>query len=115
MPLDIGIVGQPGMGNARVLAACVSGSRSLLLARARFDSARRAHVRYYQPASRGLRPFFQSSIPGLGAVRDVLFGPLCRFPPTQRLMLTTLAGAQRSFLGATLPLGPIRARWARSS
>jgi hypothetical protein len=29
-------------------------------------------------------------------------------------MLTTLAGVQRSFLGATLPLGPVRARLGRN-
>jgi 2-polyprenyl-6-methoxyphenol hydroxylase-like FAD-dependent oxidoreductase len=96
--------------DARVLSGCVSGARSLAAALARFDSARRAHVRYYQRASWALTPFFQSDSPGLAGLRDLGMGALCRFPPSRRLMLTTLAGVQRGFLGATLPLAPIRAR-----
>lgn len=96
--------------DARVLAACVSGCRDLQRGLDCFSRARAAHVRYYRRASWGLTPFFQSSLGGLGALRDACFGPLCRFPPTRRLMLATLSGVQRSFLGATVPLRPIRAR-----
>jgi 2-polyprenyl-6-methoxyphenol hydroxylase-like FAD-dependent oxidoreductase len=96
--------------DARVLACCVSGASSLPAGLARFDATRRAHVRYYQRASWALTPFFQSDLAALGQLRDLGMGALCRFPPTRRLMLATLAGVQRGFLGATLPLGPIRAR-----
>lgn len=99
--------------DARVLAACVSGCRELSSGLARFSETRRAHVRYYQRASRSLTPFFQSDLEVLAGPRDLLFGPLCRFPPTRRLMLTTLSGVQAGFLGQTLPLGPIRARLSR--
>jgi 2-polyprenyl-6-methoxyphenol hydroxylase-like FAD-dependent oxidoreductase len=71
-------------------------------------------VRYYQRASWGLTPFFQSEAAPLGWLRDLGMGTLCRFPPSRRLMLTTLAGVQRGFLGETLPLGPIRARLSRN-
>jgi 2-polyprenyl-6-methoxyphenol hydroxylase-like FAD-dependent oxidoreductase len=99
--------------DARVLAACVSGHRDLQHGLAHFSRQRLAHVRYYQRASWGLTPFFQSRAQLLAPLRDLLMGPLCRFPPSRRLMLTTLSGVQRGFLGATLPLGPIRARLGR--
>lgn len=101
--------------DARVLAACVSACESLPEGLASFTRARLRHVRYYQRASRGLTPFFQSGFSTLSALRDLAMGSLCRLPPTRRLMLTTLAGVQRSFLGATLPLAPIHARLSRNS
>ena len=100
--------------DARVLAACVSGARELDAGLARFSQARLSHARYYQRASWGLTPLFQSHLSPLSGLRDLLMGPLCRFPPSRRLMLTTLAGVQRGFLGATLPLGPIRQRLGRN-
>jgi 2-polyprenyl-6-methoxyphenol hydroxylase-like FAD-dependent oxidoreductase len=99
--------------DARVLASCVSACRDLETALQRFHTERIDHVRYYQLASWGLTPFFQSSFLGLSPLRDLLMGPVCRFPPTRRLMLTTLAGVQRSFWGQTVPLEPIRQRLRR--
>jgi 2-polyprenyl-6-methoxyphenol hydroxylase-like FAD-dependent oxidoreductase len=96
--------------DARVLSACVSGCRDLDAALASFDEMRRSHTRYYQLTSWALTPFFQSNFPALSWIRDRLMGPLCRFGPSRRLMLTTLAGVQRSFLGVTPPRAPIRAR-----
>jgi 2-polyprenyl-6-methoxyphenol hydroxylase-like FAD-dependent oxidoreductase len=100
--------------DARALAACVSGCRDLAAGLARFDVARRSHSRYYQLTSWALTPFFQSHFSALAGLRDLAMGPLCKFPPSRRLMLKTLAGVQRSFLGATVPLGPIRARLGRN-
>lgn len=100
--------------DARVLAACVSGCRTLAAGLERFSALRQAHVRYYQRASWALTPFFQSDAEPLAWLRDLALGPLCRFPASRRLMLTTLTGVQRSFLGATLPLRPIRARLGRN-
>jgi len=100
--------------DARVLAACVSGCRDLQSGLARFSAARRDHVRYYQLASWGLTPFFQSHFSWLSPLRDTLLGPLCRFPPSRRLMLGTLSGAARGFLGQSVPLRPIRARIGRN-
>lgn len=99
--------------DARALSACVSGHRDLASGLAAFSRQRRAHVRYYQRASWGLTPFFQSDLGLLAAPRDLLLGQLCRFPVTGRLMLQTLSGVQTSFLGRTLPVGPIRARMSR--
>jgi 2-polyprenyl-6-methoxyphenol hydroxylase-like FAD-dependent oxidoreductase len=100
--------------DARVLAACVSGSSNLAASLSRFSELRQAHVRYYQRTSWALTPFFQSDLLPLAWLRDVGMGALCGFGPSRRLMLTTLAGVQRGFLGATLPLGPIRARLGRN-
>lgn len=96
--------------DARVLAACVSGSADLGLGLERFSSLRLAHVRYYQRTSWALTPFFQSDLTALGGLRDAFMGAICRFPPTRRVMLTTLAGVQKNFAGGTLPLAPIRSR-----
>jgi len=100
--------------DARVLAGCVSSSRDLQSGLASFSAARRDHVRYYQLASWGLTPFFQSHFSWLSPLRDTLLGPLCRFPPSRRLMLGTLSGAARGFLGQSVPLRPIRARIGRN-
>jgi 2-polyprenyl-6-methoxyphenol hydroxylase-like FAD-dependent oxidoreductase len=100
--------------DARVLAACVSGADSLAAGLARFSALRQAHVRYYQRASWALTPFFQSDLPSLAWLRDLGMGALCRFGPSRRLMLGTLAGVQRGFLGSTLPLQPIRVRLGRN-
>jgi 2-polyprenyl-6-methoxyphenol hydroxylase-like FAD-dependent oxidoreductase len=99
--------------DARSLASCVSGCRELETALALFDAERRRHARYYQLASWGLTPFFQSNLAALGPLRDAVLGPLCRFSPTRRLMLQTLAGVQRGFLGSTVRLGPLHARLSR--
>jgi 2-polyprenyl-6-methoxyphenol hydroxylase-like FAD-dependent oxidoreductase len=99
--------------DARVLAACVSSCRDLDAGLQRFHAERVDHVRYYQRASWGLTPFFQSSSLGLSSLRDLFMGSVCRFPPTRRLMLTTLAGVQKSFLGRTVPLEPLRRRLRR--
>jgi 2-polyprenyl-6-methoxyphenol hydroxylase-like FAD-dependent oxidoreductase len=99
--------------DARALASCVSGSRELADGLALFNAERRSHASYYQLASWGLTPFFQSDFSALGPIRDALLGALCRFPPSRRLMLQTLAGVQRGFLGRTVRLGPIQARLGR--
>jgi 2-polyprenyl-6-methoxyphenol hydroxylase-like FAD-dependent oxidoreductase len=99
--------------DARALASCVSGCRRLSDGLALFDAERRWHARYYQLASWGLTPFFQSEHEALGPLRDAVLGPLCRFAPSRRLMLQTLAGIQRSFLGSTVRLAPLHSRLGR--
>ena len=100
--------------DARVLAACVSGSRDLQSGLARFDRARRAHVRFYQRASWSLTPFFQSDFEALSLPRDLGMGLLCRLGPSRRMMLETLAGVRSGFAVGHLPRGPIRARLSRN-
>ena len=100
--------------DARVLAACVSGSRDLQTGLARFTRARLAHVRFYQRASWSLTPFFQSDFGAFSGLRDLGMGSLCSFGPSRRLMLETLAGVRSGFVVGRLPLGPLRARLSRN-
>ena len=61
---------------------------------------RRGQVDFYRRASRWLTPFYQSHATPLGWLRDLSFGPACRFGPTRRVMLTTLAGLRRSWFAS---------------
>jgi 2-polyprenyl-6-methoxyphenol hydroxylase-like FAD-dependent oxidoreductase len=68
-----------------------------------YDAARRGPVRTYQRLSRWLTPVFQSEHDTLAAVRDLVFGPLCRLSPVRRLMLDALCGVKTGLLGADEP------------
>ena len=63
-------------------------------------SARRRRVGYYRFASRALTPVFQSAVPGLGPLRDLLAGPAGRIPFIRRQALLTLAGLKDGLFGA---------------
>jgi 2-polyprenyl-6-methoxyphenol hydroxylase-like FAD-dependent oxidoreductase len=71
---------------------------------AAYDAERRAHVRFYQLASRAMTPFFQSHADALGHLRDAVFGPGARVPWLRRQMLLTLAGLKTGPL-TNHPLG----------
>ncbi len=60
----------------------------------RYWAARRGRTAYYRQASRVLTPVFQSGIPGLGAARDLLAGPVGRLGLVRRQSLLTLVGAK---------------------
>jgi len=71
---------------------------------ARYSSERRWRTWFYQANSQLLTPVFQSRSKLIGAARDALMGPLCRFGPTRQQMLTTLAGAQNNLIPwSTIP------------
>lgn len=83
------------------MAACDGDPRRAVL---HYDDARRWRLRFYQLNSRVLTPVFQSHSKLIGTLRDWLMGPLCYLPPTRRMMLTTLVGAQRNGVPyATIP------------
>jgi 2-polyprenyl-6-methoxyphenol hydroxylase-like FAD-dependent oxidoreductase len=63
------------------------------------EAARSGPARFYRSASHLLTPFYQSQFMPLGWVRDLTFGPLCALPPTRDMMLSTLAGVRRGWLG----------------
>ena len=60
-----------------------------------YEQRRRPHVRFYQLASRGLTPFFQSQSRALGYLRDLFLGPLGKAPGIDHIMRTTLAGVRQ--------------------
>lgn len=77
--------------DAVVLARCLRDDdtdRAL----ARYERIRRAHVAYYQIASRWLTPLFQSDSKTLGALRDAMLGLACRLPVSGHFVRATLAG-----------------------
>jgi 2-polyprenyl-6-methoxyphenol hydroxylase-like FAD-dependent oxidoreductase len=80
--------------DAWTLDRILAGDENLDRALARYERTRRAHVGYYQLASRWLTPFFQSHSRALAMLRDGLMGPFCRLPLTGDMMVSTLAGVR---------------------
>lgn len=75
---------------------------------ARYVADRRGSTWYYQFASRSLTPIFQSDQEWLAPIRDRLMGPMCRFGPTKREMLLSLAGVKRGvFAWDPAPIIPV--------
>src|SRR5262249_28663161 len=93
--------------DAQQLAASLAGDRALDTALADYSRARRAHLSWYQFASRWLTAGFQSDQAWIGALRDAFMPILCRIPPSRHLMLATMAGISRGPLRTTLPVGRI--------
>lgn len=90
-----------GLLDALVLSQCFSSvdqSVQLNEALRDFDMSRRAHVRYYQWASRMLTPFFQSDHAWLAKVRDWLLEPVSRLPYVGSEFRATLVGAKSGVL-----------------
>ena len=84
--------------DARALARCLRGGGGVADALARYTRERRAHLRYYQWASRWLTPFFQSNSRLAAAARDLALGPLCRAPWIRGQMARTLGGRKSGLL-----------------
>lgn len=90
--------------DAEALAVEVGKGRDLAGSLERYSAGRRAHGRWYGAVSRLGTPFFQSDLPALGAVRDLLAMPAARLPPVRLLMLESLAGLRTGPLpGDRLP------------
>ena len=93
--------------DALALAEALAADAPLEVRLAAYWSARRRRVGYYRLASRALTPVFQSGIPGLGPLRDLLAGPVGRLPFVRRQALLTLAGMKDGLFGAdALPAPP---------
>ena len=92
--------------DAQVLAALLRDESSDDWPRrfAAFSAARRAHIRFYTLASRGLTPLFQSH-GRLGPwLRDAFFGLGGRLPYVHRQSVLVLAGVKTGWLYGQLPL-----------
>jgi 2-polyprenyl-6-methoxyphenol hydroxylase-like FAD-dependent oxidoreductase len=90
--------------DAQQLAVSLDRHATLDAALADYSRARRAHLGWYQLSSRWLTPGFQSDHVWLGPPRDLFMPLLCRFPPTRRLMLASMAGISRGPLRAAMPV-----------
>ncbi len=89
--------------DAAALAGALARPAPLDRALREFDRSRRAHVRYYQFASRWLTPAFQSRLPVVGTLRDAFFGPMTRAPWFRSQALLSLAGGKTGILSAGPP------------
>jgi 2-polyprenyl-6-methoxyphenol hydroxylase-like FAD-dependent oxidoreductase len=92
--------------DAMVLAACLREAASLREALAEYSRRRRAHLRFYQFASRWLTPFFQSDLGLLGLLRDGFMPITGLIPPLRRLMVRSMTGTVRGLWSAPLALPP---------
>ena len=93
--------------DAWILAECLDRSTTLAEALSSYTNERRAHLGFYQFATRWLTPLFQSSIPPAGWLRDLGFPILGAIAPIERQMLRSMAGLKRGLLRESLPLpGP---------
>lgn len=89
--------------DASAMAAALREEPDVERALARYDAARRAHVRFYGLASRWLTPFFQSRLRWLAPLRDRGFPLLAGIAAGEAQMLRTLAGVKRGVLRRSQP------------
>lgn len=90
--------------DALVLSRCLERYGGLEDALVAYTAQRRAHLDYYQFATRWLTPFFQSDLTVLGPLRDLLMGPFGKIPFVEREMVRSMAGTKAGFFwGEHLP------------
>ena len=95
--------------DAQVLAASLRDhANEPAQALAAYTKSRRAHLRFYQRASRWLTPVYQSDARLIPALRDAFSHLSSKLPPVRANMLNTLVGVKAGFLagrysGATEP------------
>lgn len=92
--------------DAMVLADSLAANPTLTEGLSHYTRARRAHLRFYQFASRWLTPFFQSDLRFLGAPRDWLMGWMCRLPYFRGQMIRSMVGIKRGILRPSIALPP---------
>ncbi|MEP7157161.1 MAG: NAD(P)/FAD-dependent oxidoreductase, partial [Betaproteobacteria bacterium] len=90
--------------DAWVLQRAFASSKSVAAALERYSTQRRAHLRYYQWASRMLTPLFQSDQRLLPALRDMFMGVGGRLPYVKTQSAETLAGTKTGMLFGKLRL-----------
>ncbi len=86
--------------DAEALGEALEGEGSLEKRLMAYWAARRGRTAFYRTASRFLTPFFQTSSPGLGLLRDVASGPVGRIPIVRRQAALALAGLKTGLFGA---------------
>lgn len=89
--------------DAATIATCLSGCDTVEAALTAYQRRRRAHIRFYQTASRWLTPFFQSDSWSAALIRDWSFHTMCHMPFIKGQMLRTLSGLKTGWLTAMDP------------
>jgi len=92
--------------DAWILSLCLAEQPGLATALAAYSQRRRAHLGFYQFATRWLTPFFQSDHTALGWLRDAFMGMACRMPWIGRQMVLSMCGLSLGPFLPPLPLGP---------
>lgn len=90
--------------DAHFLQRALAASGSIGEALQCYSDERRAHLRYYQWASRMLTPLFQSDQRLLPALRDALMGTVGRLPYVKTQFAETLAGTKTGMVFGRLKL-----------
>jgi len=86
--------------DAEALADAVGAERNLSDALERYTAARRAHLAFYQLATRWLTPPFQSDHEWLGLARDFMMSIMCKVPYFRREMVRTMSGLKTGFFSS---------------
>ena len=90
--------------DAEALSDCLARCETVADGLTLYSRRRRAHLQFYQQATRMLTPFFQSDSKVLPWLRDAFMPLACRLPLGRRKMVASMCGAEQSWL--PLP-GPI--------
>jgi 2-polyprenyl-6-methoxyphenol hydroxylase-like FAD-dependent oxidoreductase len=90
--------------DAMSLAQCIATKADIPSALVAYSRERKAHLRYYQNASRLLTPMFQSHSRVGSGLRDLFLGAVCRAPYTRRQMSLTLSGTKTGWMFGSLPV-----------
>jgi 2-polyprenyl-6-methoxyphenol hydroxylase-like FAD-dependent oxidoreductase len=90
--------------DAATLADCLAVDRPVAASLSAYAARRRAHLAYYQWATRFLTPFFQSDGRGLGWLRDAFMPWAARVPWVRARMCGSMAGNLRGILGRPMSM-----------
>jgi len=90
--------------DAAVLADVVSTASSPRVAVHEYTRERKAHLRYYQLATWGLTPLFQSDHDWLGWFRDRLMPLATKIPWMRQQMCSSMSGHMQGVFRAPMPL-----------
>ena len=90
--------------DAEVLARSLREAGSVSAGLIRYAAARKAHLAYYQLATRWLTPLFQSNLGWLGPIRDLLMPIGCRIPWVRKQMALGMCGTSRGPFLRAMPL-----------
>ena len=85
--------------DAAELARALRDESSLEAALHRYSARRKAHLGFYQLATRWLTPLFQSDATALGVARDLALPLAQRIPWVRRQMILTMAGYKTGVFG----------------
>ena len=90
--------------DASALAQLLALDLPLPVALERYSRLRRAHLDFYQFASRWLTPLFQSDLQLLGPLRNLAMGLGCRLPWLEREMIRTMSGIKLGLVAKPLQI-----------